>query len=98
MKFLNNERWALIGALWQKYLKKWCLGEAQSLNKRGRIALEPRSQVAPGVVASGFNGLNSTVMDEARWSLFWSWRRVAEDERVKTYEQRIEYGQRELKI
>jgi hypothetical protein len=47
--------------------------------------------------ASGFAEVSSTIMDEARWTLFWSWRRVAEDERAKTYEERLEYRQRELK-
>jgi len=45
----------------------------------------------------GCQELSSTVMDEARWAMFWSWRRVAENERARTYEERLEYRQRELK-
>jgi len=51
-----------------------------------------------GVRTSGFSGESSSVVDEAKWSRFWSWRRVIERERERDYEERYEQKVKEIKI
>lgn len=91
MKYFNKERWEFIKVLWQEYANKW-LSKRIACDKK---PVEPR--FAERVVSAA--GIEpSVVMDEGRWSEFWSWRRVAEDERARTYDERMEGRQRELKI
>ena len=92
MKYFNKERWAFVKVLWQSYREKWLIKPIQA-----KAAIIRAMKVLDRESAIGFTGMSSVIMDEARWSLFWSWRRVAEDERAKTYDERLEHRQRELK-
>ena len=92
MKYFNTERWSLVKVLWQSYREKWLSEpvEAKAASVRAKKVRDRESAI-------GFDGMSSAVMDEARWTLFWSWRRVAEEERARTHDERLEYRQRELK-
>jgi hypothetical protein len=92
LKYFSKECWAFIRALWQSYREKWLREPVEA--RAARVRTNKARQYDDPV---GYQGLSSAIMDEARWTRFWSWRRVAEDERAKTYEDRLEDRQRELK-
>jgi len=93
LKYFNKERCSFINALWQEYFQKWLVKPVEA--KKPSVKKD-QAKFHKGLI--GVEGLSSTIMDEARWSLFWSWRRVAEDDRMKTQDERYQRELRSIKV
>ena len=98
LRFFNEERLKLIKELWEEFCKKWEKKNAKASKVYVRKVVEQRSKEERGLERLGFSGQRSPVVDEAKWSRFWSWRRVLEREWQLSYEERYEQMVKDIKI
>ena len=95
LKFFNKERSEIIKRCWRRFCER--IGK-KPLKIEARKPVERRSSVEASDRSTGFSGESSAVVDEAKWSRFWSWRRVVEWERQMNYEERYEQLVKEIRI
>ena len=98
LKFFNKERDEIIKKCWRRFCKRVERIKKTSIKATREEPVKQRIQQEAGCQLRGVSGDSSAVVDEARWSRFWSWRRVIEWEKQKSYEERYEQLVKEIKI
>ena len=98
LKFFNDKRYEAITGVWRRFCKKIVRGDERASKKIARKAVERRSKKEGRLRTFGFSGARSSVVDEAKWSKFWGWRRVIENDWARTYEDRYEQMVKGIKI
>ena len=98
--FLRKKDFKFLEGLKDKFLRRarnFWKSEKRGVKRSYRKTVARRSKEEKGLRVGGFSGKVSGVVDEAKWTEFWSWRRVIENEWVKTYEERYEKKVKEIK-
>ena len=98
LRFFTEEKFCLIKRLWEEFLKKRGIPSKGEKNRGRRKAVARRSRDETRIREERFSGKTSPVVDEAKWTRFWSWRRVLEWEWQMSYEERYEQMVKEIKI
>lgn len=99
--FLKEKDFRFLESLKEKFFRKarnFWKREKDAPKRSTRRPVERRSKGEEGFRTLGFSGERSSVIDEAKWSRFWSWRRVLAREWEMNYEERYEQMVKQIKI